>query len=143
MPRRRLGPRLYLDMTRRTWVIRDDQKFIRTGLAEHETEEAQQALASYQDAGWLTVGPGEHGYFIQARDKVKIGRAQNVQARFDTLQRMSPIKLRLLWAQPGGSEVEKNYHREFKECRVYGEWFEIRDRLKEFLGRYMSTAKMR
>jgi integrase len=47
MPRRRAPPRLYLDPTRRDWVIRDGAAFIRTGLPEHERAAAERRLAEY------------------------------------------------------------------------------------------------
>lgn len=47
MPRRAKGPRLYLDRGRGEWVIRDGQRFVRTGCAERSRDDAERALASY------------------------------------------------------------------------------------------------
>ena len=47
MPRRRAPPRLYLDPTRRDWVIRDGGAFVRLGLPEAERERAEKRLAAY------------------------------------------------------------------------------------------------
>lgn len=47
MPRRKAAPRLYLDRTRRQWVIRDGQSFIRTGCTEAELTAAERHLAFY------------------------------------------------------------------------------------------------
>src|ERR1700758_4020396 len=47
MPRRRAPPRLYLDPTRRDWIIRDGGVFIRTSCAEADRDRAEQQLAHY------------------------------------------------------------------------------------------------
>lgn len=47
MPRRAIGPRLYWDRTRKTWVIRDGPAFIRTGAGEGSRREAEGSLARY------------------------------------------------------------------------------------------------
>lgn len=135
MGRQRLEPRLYLDPNRRTWIIRDGQEFVRTGLAEADRERAEEALQRYL-VGEMPTTQGEKVYFIRAHNRVKIGRSLDVKQRFDALQSMSPIKLKLLWAQPGGAETEIAYHRQFSECRLHGEWFEIRGPLREFLAKY-------
>ena len=44
---RKLPPRLYLDPGRGQWVIRDGALFVRTGLAEGQHHEAEQALHQY------------------------------------------------------------------------------------------------
>jgi integrase len=47
MPRRKAPPRLYLDRTRGAWVIRDGQKFIRTGCDRDHLADAEGQLAEY------------------------------------------------------------------------------------------------
>lgn len=47
MPRRSKGPTLWLDKRRKQWVIRDGQRFKRTGIPASEDKRAQQALAAY------------------------------------------------------------------------------------------------
>ena len=47
MPRRRAPPRLYLDKSRRQWVIRDTSRFIRTGFGEADRGRAEKQLAAY------------------------------------------------------------------------------------------------
>jgi integrase len=47
MPRRKAGPRLYLDPRRKQWIIRDGPNFIRTGCAEKERVGAERHLAEY------------------------------------------------------------------------------------------------
>ncbi len=132
MGRPRLEPRLYLDPQRRAWVIRDGKKYIRTGRNEGDREEAELDLNAYLRNGFA-LGDGECVYFIVGNNRLKIGRARDVNERLNNLQRYCPIKLRLLWSQPGGSDVESAFHRRFAEYRTYGEWFEIRGELEAFL----------
>lgn len=47
MPRRKAGPRLYFDRTRKQWVIRDGTAFIRTGCALADSAEAERQLTEY------------------------------------------------------------------------------------------------
>lgn len=47
MPRRKAGPRLYLDPRRKQFIIRDGTQFIRTGCGERNRPDAEKALASY------------------------------------------------------------------------------------------------
>jgi integrase len=49
MPRRRKGPRLYLDPRRKQWVIRDGASFARTGIGESDARAAERWLAQYID----------------------------------------------------------------------------------------------
>jgi integrase len=48
----RLPPRLYLDPLRRTWVIRDGQRFIRLSEGEGERAAAEKHLAEYIGRKW-------------------------------------------------------------------------------------------
>lgn len=47
MPRRKAGPRLYLDPLRKQWIIRDGTRFVRTGSGEGNRPDAEKSLASY------------------------------------------------------------------------------------------------
>lgn len=47
MPRRKAGPRLYLDRKRGQWVIRDGARFVRTGCVEGDSAGAERSLALY------------------------------------------------------------------------------------------------
>lgn len=62
-----------------------------------------------------------------ANTLVKIGRSNDVQARFTALQTMSPVKLTLLWQTLGGAELETALHRRFEDRRSHGEWFDFPD----------------
>ncbi len=58
---------------------------------------------------------------------VKIGKADDVSKRFGSIQRMSPVELRVLAHFPGGFRYEKALHRKFDHLRTYGEWFDFGD----------------
>jgi integrase len=47
MPRRRSAPRLYLDPTRKQWIIRDGPTQIRTSCTESDRRSAEKRLAAY------------------------------------------------------------------------------------------------
>jgi hypothetical protein len=56
---------------------------------------------------------------------VKIGKADDVAKRLAGIQRMSPVKLRVLAHFPGGFRYEKALHQKFDHLRTYGEWFDF------------------
>lgn len=58
---------------------------------------------------------------------VKIGKADNVSDRLASIQRMSPVALRVLAQFDGGYRLETALHRRFKHLRTHGEWFDFRD----------------
>lgn len=64
-------------------------------------------------------------YVIGAPDDttVKIGRTIDPPGRLATIQRMSPVPLKILWTTPGGYELETRLHRHFSAVRSHGEWF--------------------
>lgn len=73
-------------------------------------------------------------YFIQApTGHIKIGVARSPKKRLAALQTAWPSALRILRTEPGGSEKERDYHLQFAEFRVGGEWFECRGALADFL----------
>jgi len=72
-------------------------------------------------------------YFIQGADKIKIGIAQDPQSRFENIQNMSPIRLRLLAVQSGGYELETELHKRFDHLRQHGEWFSAAPELMNYI----------
>jgi hypothetical protein len=58
---------------------------------------------------------------------VKIGRTDDPSRRVADIQRMSPVPLSLLWATPGGADLEARLHRRFAAHRQHGEWFDFGD----------------
>jgi hypothetical protein len=55
----------------------------------------------------------------------KIGRSTDVQRRLALIQSMSPVGLELLWVAEGGKELENALHRELRDHRRHGEWFDL------------------
>jgi hypothetical protein len=56
---------------------------------------------------------------------VKIGVTRNLVARLKSIQTGSPIPLSVLWWHPGSYDLEEQVHREFREFRMEGEWFDF------------------
>ena len=81
-------------------------------------------------------------YFIGGEDgPVKIGYSRDIGRRFRVLQTGYPVRLFLVAVVPGGSEVERQYHRRFAAHHLRGEWFALHsdimaeiDRLLEIEG---------
>lgn len=77
-------------------------------------------------------------YFIQAgvRGPIKIGWAQDVERRRETLQVGNPARLRILAVVDCGRERESEIHGMLRAHRIAGEWFrnckEVRDAAASF-----------
>lgn len=72
-----------------------------------------------RSAGYVyLIGCGE-------TDIVKIGRTRDLKERLGAIQRMSPVRVSLLWHTEGDSVLESRLHKTFRERRVYGEWFDF------------------
>ena len=64
-------------------------------------------------------------YFIQAESgPIKIGRALKPKVRLGELQTANHEDLKLIATVPGDAWAEAEYHRQFGEWRLRGEWFE-------------------
>lgn len=130
MPRPSLGPRLYWDNTRQSWVIRDGQKFVRTGAVTEE--EARKVFLGYEPhpdpMGKTKVPTSGFVYFITAADPgfpIKIGfMKKRTDLRLRTLQTGCPYPLFLVGTVPGTYRDERTLHRRFSAQRLSGEWFE-------------------
>lgn len=88
------------------------------------SEETRIALLAADDGG-----PSSYYrravYFIGSEaGPIKIGMAQNVEARLISIQASSPVLLHLLATTGGGIKQERIYHRQFAAHRLHGEWFE-------------------
>ncbi len=57
--------------------------------------------------------------------RVKIGTSLNPQKRLKELQTGNPDRLEVLWAAPGGRDLESALHRTFSAYRIEGEWFDF------------------
>lgn len=80
---------------------------------------------------------GRYVYFIAGGGLIKIGVANDVRARFNSIRTMSPAPLTLLGFTSGSVALERELHERFSQHRQHGEWFtdcqEIRDYLAEVL----------
>ena len=63
-------------------------------------------------------------YLIAGADLVKIGCTTNLVQRTLTLQKSSPVPLRII-ALARGSDFEKVLHVQMVKHRRYGEWFDL------------------
>lgn len=75
-------------------------------------------------------------YFIASEDRrfVKIGSCgRDPRARLSEIQTCCPLRLELLVNVEGGTELERRIHDTFRRCKVRGEWFEMRGKLRDFV----------
>jgi hypothetical protein len=78
-------------------------------------------------------------YYIQAEEggPVKIGKTLQMYSRLQSLQGMSPQKLRLLAVEPNfleiGGDTESLRHKRFEKNRLHGEWFTPTQDMLDFL----------
>jgi hypothetical protein len=124
MPQVRKGPRLWLDKGRGCWVIREDNRFVRTRYREHQIDLAKVALNRFiRTRPWRlerTI------YFVtcDAPDfPVKIGMSGNVEERLRDIRTSLPFEPVLLASFEGTSKDERAAHNRFAELRIKGEWF--------------------
>lgn len=75
-------------------------------------------------------------YFIQFRDRVKIGTSTNIRRRVSEL----PYD-RLIGTIPGGPKVEATWHRRFAHLRSAGEWFRMGPDLMEAIASSICSAE--
>ncbi|MDI6727764.1 MAG: GIY-YIG nuclease family protein [Thermodesulfovibrionales bacterium] len=66
-------------------------------------------------------------YIIKAGKHVKIGIADDVKNRLKQIQGTCPIKLEIInfWKTNNNSYYENLLHKQFKQYRIHGEWFEL------------------
>lgn len=80
---------------------------------------------------------GRYVYFIEGAGMIKIGIANNVSSRFNSIRTMSPVPLNLIGFISGNIALEAQLHSRFHQYRRHGEWFvdcqEIRSYLAEVL----------
>jgi hypothetical protein len=72
-------------------------------------------------------------YFVRMGVTVKIGHTMDVRSRLKTIQTACPGEIHLAGFVPGSPEVERDFHRQFRQYRTHGEWFTIQGTLATFL----------
>lgn len=94
----------------------------------------------------------KHLYIFKAKNNpiYKIGISNNVSARLETVQTMSPIPIRLydiFKELKDAMRVEKLIHKHFNEYRTHGEWFQLTDTqvesLKDIILEYDVSSKVK
>ncbi len=78
----------------------------------------------------------------KARNAVKIGFSENLEARFKVLQTASLDPLELIGTIEGDRTAEKELHRKFKQFRINGEWFLVGPELDEFIKEMVVPLKV-
>lgn len=109
MPRKSKGARLYLD-TRRGWVIRDGQAFIRTGCVESERSEAERHLARYIGQKH-TPTPGSDPMIAEALQAYSSEHLPHTRAAANAAYQI--MALDAFWGDKRVSEITS------RECRAY------------------------
>lgn len=120
---------------------RDDLWFSRAAITSYVRPTAAEIKAK---CGWTPadalkrhLGIWDHSwvYFIEAvgLERIKIGKANNPEARLAGLQTGSPVPLRLLGKIPGGHALEKKLHGEFASLWMDGEWFHATKELRNYI----------
>jgi len=144
MPRPSLGPRIWFDGLRETWIIRDGSTFIRAGA---DRDDAEKRLAEY--LGGPRVVPMRQPvtgfvYFISAAQPdfpVKIGFAEKShKLRLKGLQTGCPYPLITLATVPGTYKDESALHRRFRDDRLCGEWFRRSDHLMSIISNISQSS---
>ena len=84
----------------------------------------------------------EFVYFISDEDGyIKIGKASNVEARFNQLQTASRQELTVLAVKRGGHVLEGELHKRFSHLRVRGEWFKGDEELLNYVEGLKATSE--
>lgn len=77
-------------------------------------------------------------YFAEAvgQERIKIGKADNPEARIMQLQTGSAVQLRLLGVLADDPSKEAALHAAFAKDGIQGEWFHASTELREFIAKY-------
>lgn len=84
----------------------------------------------------------DYVYFISDEDGyIKIGKASNVETRFNQLQTASRQELTVLAVKRGGHVLEGELHERFSHLRVRGEWFKGDEELLDYVEGLKATSE--
>ena len=72
-------------------------------------------------------------YFIKHTEFVKIGHTTDISNRLNQLQTNCPVKLIVLGLIEGNFNDEKLHHQKFRHLCSYGEWFEYKIELSQYI----------
>lgn len=148
MPRKSLGPRLYVDEIRKQWVIRDGTKFIRTGCDVADEYCAIKQLDEYKSnlpAPEVRAKGAGYIYFMSAVHPgypIKVGFTEKLGShRKRYMQTGCPYPLVMLGTMTGTRGDEYRLHRTFDHLRMEGEWFRRDEALLAYIDSLCSQAK--
>ncbi|HYV34754.1 MAG TPA: GIY-YIG nuclease family protein [Gemmataceae bacterium] len=81
---------------------------------------------------------GTYIYFVEAvgQDRIKIGKADDPEARVRQLQTGSAVELRLLAVMTAQPSQEAELHTAFAKERCQGEWFRATEELRGYIARF-------
>jgi len=81
---------------------------------------------------------GTYIYFVEAvgQERIKIGKADNPEARVMQLQTGSAVELRLLGVIADQPSREAELHAAFAKDRVQGAWFPEHAELRDYIARF-------
>ena len=113
-------------ITFRRWVLREVLPEIRKKGYYIDRIFVELCVAAHQEAI-----PDVKTYFIRCNDKVKIGRAQDVQRRLEALQTANPDTLILLGYIEG--DLEHYLHNKFQKHHFRGEWYYLDREIMAFI----------
>ncbi len=134
MGRPRQEPRLYLDPTRKQWVIRHKNIFKRTGFSEAQIDKAKEMLVRIPQKykAQLRV---RAIYFVTCEGDfpIKIGMSSNVVERMRDIRTALPFEPILLASFQGTSRDERDIHKRFDHLKLRGEWFRRDDDLLAYI----------
>ena len=86
-------------------------------------------------------GVEEFVYLITAPElmRCKIGYTKRLPQRVKTIRQNSPTLIELINYFPGDEVFERKLHQEFRNVRLFGEWFSM---TKEIVQRFRDEAKL-
>ena len=88
---------------------------------KHTTPKVREAKPKIAKPGYVYLAVAE------GTGRWKIGRTQKLRERGNTLQKQCPFPLiieHVIWSDDHEA-MESSLHDKHKDCRVYGEWFEL------------------
>lgn len=83
-------------------------------------------------------------YFIitECENIVKIGVTTDVEKRFESIQTVSPLPVKIAAVCDGGLKAEKALHKHFAYCNCHHEWFYVEQELKCLIEYVIKNEKL-
>lgn len=96
-----------------------------------------QAAVNQEAVAGRRATTGEVVYYIRFGDRVKIGTTTNLRNRLGAL----PYD-EILAVEPGGRDLERARHIEFRRSRIKGEWFRLDTRLRQHVDALVAEREL-